>query len=1217
MLASSSWETPPEEGTHGGWGQISTLFPAPCYGGPHALVFWACRPFVPVLESADSAAKAGEYRGLLLLRAGDIETNPGPTRQTTQTWTCDICNRELTRRQYALLCNSQTPHWIHKRCTNIRIDQHHSEWTCQLHPTQLPNPTSPQLNADRRQATDQPQPQNTNSSSPQPQPHITNSTSSKKKKQLNILQYNINGINTKIEELKQLIEDQSIDIILIQETKLKSTSKTPKIQGFTPIRQDRRNKDGGGLITYVKDNITFTDIKLPQYCNQNTIEAQQIKIHLSNHKQLKLSNTYIAPRDTRNPNHPTLDDDITNCINHLIATEQTILTGDFNAHHHQWHSPTNDHRGQLIADLIDNSNHITLNQDTPTRIPNTINQQPTSPDLTTSSNDISRFITWTTLRKMSSDHLPIKIVFNTKTNFRQPQYRRNFTNYKKADWEGYTDHIESKLAETNEINDIHTANKTLTQIIIDADKYFIPKGKLKHKPQLLPEHIRSLMKDRDQIRNQNPTDPQIPHLNRLINTEIETYKTDIWKSHLEDNWDHRRNTDKLWKTINSLSNKKQTLSTNQTINFENKTAITNKQKANSFTKQFINITEHKTDNSYRKIRRKISKLQTTSQLITPQQTIDAIKSSKNNNSTGPDNINIQHLKHLGPIAINYLTIIYNMALNTNTIPQIWKTAKIIPIPKPNKNPQIGSSFRPISLLSPIAKTLEKIILPDIISNIPEKSHQHGFKKAHSTTTALQILTNHIATGFNQKRPPNRTITIALDMSKAFDTVNHHTLLNKIIQTNIPPLIIQFLSNYLRGRQAYTLYNNTMSKTRRIRTGVPQGGVLSPTLFNIYTSDIPSPPPETHLITYADDITLFSSDKNPEIIQDRLNPYLEQIANWTKDNDLKLNATKTMTTLFTPDPAEYSTQLRLTIDNIILPTETHPKILGLTLDPKLTFNRHIENTVTKAKNSLKIVKALTSTTWGKQKETLLVTYKTLTRPILEYGATIFSPTIKPTLTNKLQTVQNTALRTATGCTADTNTQHLHDETETLPIDQHCRLHTSILRHKAQYQDHALHELTLQPIPPRMMKQTAFHNLNFTIDKPIDLNDSHSQKTNLNAIHTDLVQNYLNSRQPNKLTNNRTSPTNKSEQSLTRETRRQLAQLRTNKCPLLYSYLNKIDPVKHPTDTCPLCRTERHDTRHLFNCTNIPTALTVEDLWTSPVEVADLLGRWRRAVGRLDI
>ena len=1279
MLASTSWVAPSVEGRSSdgpeAGAKSARLFPAPLTGGPVTLVFWVCRPCDPAPRSADPVAKAGEYRGLLLIRAGDVETNPGPNRRDTQTYTCDLCNRTIEDNQYSFTCNSHAPHWVHKRCSNIRLGQYDNQWTCRLHPRNLPSVPPPQ-------PTNQPQPTNdrqpdidsvatntnTNTSlthsnrTPRPMtpitiprlttpstiprqtapttiprrtiprpttpstlPRLTTTTTTQPQtpnvpppsnpKQLNILQLNINGINTKIDELIQLTIDQSIDIITIQETKLKPTSKTPKIPGFTPIRQDRKDKDGGGLLTYVKGNITFTDIKLPQNCNINTIESQKIKIHLTNHKHLNIYNVYIAPRDTRNPNYPALDNDITNCLNYILTTDQTILTGDFNAHHHQWHSPTTDHRGQIISDLLDNSNHITLNQNTPTRLPTTANQQPTSPDLTTASNDISRFVTWTTLNKMNSDHLPIKITYNTRSNFRQPQYRQSYTNYKKADWDNFTNHIEERLMDANDITDVHTANKILTQAILNADKYYIPKGKIKHVLALLPEHIRNLINNRDAIRTDNPTDERLTDINQQINTETETYKTEIWKTHLEGNWDHRRNTNILWRTIDSLDNKKPTPTTNQTITFNNnKIATTNSQKANRFTKQFTNISKHKTDNSYRKIRRRISKLPTTPQLITQQQTIDAIKAAKTNKSTGPDNINVQHLKHLGPIAIDYLTKIYNLSINTNTIPQIWKTAKIIPIPKPNKNPQLGPSFRPISLLSPIAKTLEKIILPDITNHIPATSHQHGFKKAHSTTTALHTLTNHIMTGFNQKRPPNRTITIALDMSKAFDTVNHHTLLNKIAHTNIPPLTIQFLTNYLRGRQAFTEYNSTKSKTRRIRTGVPQGGVLSPTLFNIYTSDIPSPHPNTHIITYADDITIYASDKDPDIIQDRLTPYLDEVVKWTKDNDLELNATKTMTTLFTPDPAEYSKQLRLKIDNITLPTETHPKILGLTLDPKLTFNRHIENSSTKAKKSLNIIKALTSTTWGKQKETLLVTYKTLTRPILEYGATIYGPIIesKPTLTNKLQTVQNAALRTATGCTADTNIQHLHDETEVLPIDQHCRLHTSILRHKAQNQDHPLYPLTRQTIPPRLMKPTAFNNTDFTTNLPPDPTDDQNLKT----IHTTIVQNYLHSRRPNKLTNNRAPPPNKTEQTLPRETRRQLAQLRTDKSPLLYSYLNKIDPTRHPTDTCPLCQTERHDTTHLFNCPTIPTSLTVEALWTSPVEVSGLLDRWREAVGRLD-
>jgi hypothetical protein len=783
-----------------------------------------------------------------------------------------------------------------------------------------------------------------------------------------------------------MTDDLNLDILVIQETKLKMTSKTPTLLNYSPIRTDRTHRIGGGLMTYIKNDIIFTNLKIPPNINTQATELQIVKIHLSNKKHLHIANIYIPPRDQNNPN---IDNDITNCLDYVTSLTNTIITADVNAHHMAWYSPTDDHRGHLIADIIDNSNHLILNKDTPTRIP-AINQQPTSPDITTVTDHLHRHITWSTVPGLTSDHKPILIELNTKTKYKLVQLRQTYTNYKRANWTEYTKQIEDDLTDVPPPNDVHTANKILTNLILRADRHHIPKGRINNKIKLLPQEIRNSIKTRNRIRTTDPHDERLHRLNLEIDRDIENYKTDIWKEHLEGAWDHRQNTNTLWKTILGLSNKRPPPQHNRTINFQNKTAVTNQDKATAFNNQFIHTTTHKTNATCRQLNRKIKNLSGDEIKITMDDTITAIAKSTNNNSTGPDKINIKHLKNLGPKAIKYLTKIFNISLNRNIIPHIWKLANIVPVLKPNKDPGEGSSYRPISLLSPIAKTLEKTILPLITPGIPNIPHQHGFKAKHSTTTALHHLNTHIAKGFNNDKPPSRTVVVALDMSKAFDTVNIQKLTVKLLNTDLPPKIIKFIANYLKGRKAYTTLNTAKSKQQLSKAGVPQGGVLSPTLFNLYTSDIPLPPPDTLNITYADDITVFSSNKDYKIAEQNIQPYLHDIHRWTIRNDLKLNATKTTTTLFSPDPAEYSVELTLNIDNTRLPTVKKPKILGLTLDPKLTYNAHIKQVATKAKKTTKIIKALTSTRWGKQKETLINTYKAITRPVMEYANTIWAP-----------------------------------------------------------------------------------------------------------------------------------------------------------------------------------------------------------------------------------
>ena len=379
--------------------------------------------------------------------------------------------------------------------------------------------------------------------------------------------------------------------------------------------------------------------------------------------------------------------------------------------------------------------------------------------------------------------------------------------------------------------------------------------------------------------------------------------------------------------------------------------------------------------------------------------------------------------------------------------------------------------------------------------------------------------------------------------------------------------------------------------------------------------MPRPPSNVKNISYADDITVYASHSNHRIAQQQIQPYLHNIHTWTQANDLKLNATKTTTTLFTPDPAEFSTELTLDIDNTRLPTVKNPKILGLTFDPKLTYSNHIQTMTKKANNTVKILKALTATKWGKQKETIINTYSAITRPVMEYASTVWAPIAVTTNVNKLQKIQNTALRVATGCTQDTNLTHLHNETKILPLTEHLKLHSSQLRQQSQHPEHPLHNLTRQSQSNRYKKQTIFNNVNYTYNRDLDpeIANDVNIKLNMKNIHTNITSSYLESRPINKILNRQVPQINKNEETLPRKIRRNLAQLRTNKSPLLQSYLHNIDPNTHISPNCPLCKVNIHDTNHLFKCTEIPTELEAEDLWMNPVAVSELLEDWGEKLG----
>jgi len=245
-----------------------------------------------------------------------------------------------------------------------------------------------------------------------------------------------------------------------------------------------------------------------------------------------------------------------------------------------------------------------------------------------------------------------------------------------------------------------------------------------------------------------------------------------------------------------------TIPSNQSITFNGKPESDARKIAAKFNKQFTSIIKHSSSRTARILTRKI-KLSSNSGLpnFTSGDTAKTIKilsrgesqeeQAKASKSFGLDNISTLHLKYLGPAGMDYLTAMYNLSLASSEIPSLWKMCKILPSLKAGKDPSDSKSYYPISVLCPTIKILEKLLLPILEQHLPNSNIQYGFRRGHSTTSALMELNSTISSGFNQKRPLCHTLLLQIDM--AFDRVNHEKLLADLNNSSLPGAIVKWFS----------------------------------------------------------------------------------------------------------------------------------------------------------------------------------------------------------------------------------------------------------------------------------------------------------------------------------------------------------------------------------------------------------------------------------------
>ena len=245
--------------------------------------------------------------------------------------------------------------------------------------------------------------------------------------------------------------------------------------------------------------------------------------------------------------------------------------------------------------------------------------------------------------------------------------------------------------------------------------------------------------------------------------------------------------------------------------------------------------------------------------------------------------------------------------------------------------------------------------------------------------------------------------------------------------------------------------------------------------------MPRPTEPVKRVCYADDITVWASRVQIPVLEQQINSYLEEMSTFLKDNSLLISAPKSTVTLFTPDPFQVRIYRKIAIADAILPLERTPKILGVLLVTSFAFHHHCEYVANRFSKRNNILKALAGTSWGQQKETLIMTYNAVGRPIADYPAPVWSTNADNTSMEKIQVAQNEALRISTGAHHHvkimimSSIDHLHCEAQMLKVTEHSDLLPAQYLVKCLDYENVCHNITTLDPPPRMMKQTSTLNI----------------------------------------------------------------------------------------------------------------------------------------------